>query len=85
MEPWSHAVRVAVLPMRSAMSNLDEPELLQDPRDLTGLEDGHVAHLRDLDGLRSDELAFQPRLAVLEEHRDDLFEVCSQLIDAGAL
>jgi len=41
--------------------------------------------LRDLDGLRSDELALELGLPILEEHRDYFFEVLPQLIDAGTL
>jgi len=59
--------------------------MFQDSGDLTRLEDRDVTHLRDLDGLRSDELTFQLRLAVLEEHRDDLLQVRAQLVHADAL
>ena len=38
------AVRVTVLPMGAALSNLDEPEAFQNPGDLTGFEDRNVAH-----------------------------------------
>lgn len=65
-------IGVPVLSMRSSLADFEEPEPFQDPRDLPRFEDWDVAHLRDLDGLRSDELTFQLRLAVLEEHRDDL-------------
>ena len=38
------AVRVTVLPVGAALSNFDEPEAFQNPGDLTGFEDGDVAH-----------------------------------------
>lgn len=79
------SVGVAILPVGSALSNLDEPEALQNPGDLPRLQDRYVAHLRDLDGLRADEFSLQLWLAVLEKHGDDLLEVLSQLVDAGAL
>jgi hypothetical protein len=50
------AIGVAILPVRSPLSNLEEPEALQNACDLSRLQDRNVAHLRDLDGLRSDEL-----------------------------
>jgi hypothetical protein len=46
---------------------------------------GRRPFLCDLDGLRPDEFPFQLGLAVLEKHRDDLFEVLPQLVDASAL
>jgi len=67
------------------LSNLDESEALENPGDLPRLQDRYVAHLGDLNGLRTDELPLQLWLAVLKEHGDDLFEVLSQLVDAGAL
>jgi len=79
------AIRVSVLAVRSALANLGEPEALQDRGDLTRFEDRYVPHLRDLDGLRADELTLQLGFTVLEKHRDDLFEILSQLVDARAL
>ena len=76
---------MAILPVGSALSNLDGSEALQNPGDLPRLQDGDVPHLRDLNGLRTDELPLQLWLAVLKKHGDDLFEVLSQLVDAGAL
>jgi hypothetical protein len=66
MEPWSHG--------RPRGGTADviragEPRRTQDvpgSGDLTRLEDRDIPHLRDLNGLRSDELALQLRLAVLE-------------------
>jgi hypothetical protein len=52
----------------ASLPNLAESESLQNPGDLAGLEDRYVAHLRDLEGLCPDELAFELRLAVLEQH-----------------
>lgn len=71
--------------MGSALSNLDEAEAFEDPGDLSRLQYGYVTHLRDLDGLRADEFPLQLRFAVLEKHCNDLFEVLSQLVDAGTL
>jgi hypothetical protein len=79
------AIRVSVLTVRSALANVGEPEALQDRGDLTGFEDRYVAHLRDLDGLRADELALHLRLTVLEKHRDDLTQVFVQLVECLAL
>jgi hypothetical protein len=41
--------------------------------------------LRDLDGLRADELALELRFAVLEEHGRDLFEVLAKLVERRTL
>ena len=41
--------------------------------------------LRDLDGLRADELAFELGLTVLKKHGDHLLEVQSQLVYRGTL
>ena len=67
------AVWMAVLPVRSALADLGKPNRSRFPGDLPWLEDRDVAHLRDLDGLRADKLAFQLGLAVLEKHRHDFF------------
>ena len=38
------AVRVTVLAVGAPLSNFDEPEVFQNPGDLTGFEDRNVAH-----------------------------------------
>src|SRR3982751_3961794 len=71
---WDPRCRTSTNPRRSRI-----------PATSRGSRTGTSPTLRDLDGLRSDELTFELRLAVLEEHRDHLFEFLSQLVDIGAL
>src|SRR3954452_6719318 len=81
----SSPIRMSVLTVRPTLPDLGEPEPLENPGDFAGLENRYVAQLRDLDGLRTDELALQLRLAIFEQHRDDLFQILSQLVDTRAL
>ena len=77
---------MAVLPVRSALANLGEAQTFQDDRDLARLsEQERHPRLRDLDGLRADELPFELGFAILEKHADYLFEVLPKLIDRGTL
>jgi hypothetical protein len=52
---------------------------------LRGFRTERHPRLRDLDGLRSDELPFKLGLAVLDEHGDDLFKILPQFVHRGAL
>jgi hypothetical protein len=81
----SSPVRMTVLAMGSALSNLGKPDTFEDPGNLARLENRDVTHLRDLDGLRAHEFSLELGLPILEKHRYDLFEVLSQLVDAGTL
>ena len=79
-------VRVAVLPMRSALPHLLEPEPRQVGRDFTRLQNRNRGHsLRDPNRLKCYELRLEFRLTVLEEHLDDFTEVALKLVQGAAL
>ena len=82
------AVGVAELLVRAALADLDEPEPLEAGDHLARLKDRDRAHGRQLgdeDGLRADELRLQRRLAVLEEHGDDLAKVGVEFVETVPL
>ncbi len=77
---------MSVLAVRAALANLNESETHKNRSDLPRLEDGNVAHeLRDLHGLRSDELPLELWCSVLKQHRYDFFEVLAEFVECGAL
>jgi hypothetical protein len=72
--------------LRAALTGLAETVRLEQSDDLPRLEDRQAAHgSGDLDGAHVDELGLQRRLAILEQHLDDLAQVLLQLVDVGAL
>lgn len=69
-------IGVSKLAVRPALAHLHEPEPLKQCDDLARLEDRDRArHSGDLDRLDTDELGLELRLAVLQEHLDDLLKV----------
>jgi hypothetical protein len=81
----SPPVRMTVLAMGSALSNLGKTETFEDPGNLARLENRDITHLCDLDGLRAHKFSLELGFPILEKHRYDLFEVLPQFVDAGAL
>ena len=70
------SIRMSELPMRTSLANLDETESQKDCNDFARFKNGKVAHRSgDCDLLNSDELGFQLRLAVLQQHGDDFLKV----------
>jgi hypothetical protein len=69
----------------SERENLDEAKRSKMAATLRGFRTERHPRLRDLDGLRSDELPFKLGLAVLDEHGDDLFKILPQFVHRGAL
>lgn len=71
--------------VRSALADLHKPQT-QKPRDyLARLEYWNRAHLSDLDRLRSNKLRLYLRLAILQQHADDLAQILVQLIERVTL
>ena len=73
------------LRVRAALPHLNKPQTQKPRDDVARLENRRGAHLRDLDGLRADELGFDRWLAILKQHRDHFAEILLQLIQALAL
>ena len=70
------AIGVAELLVGTALTDLDEAVGLQQRDDPPGAEDRRAGHgSGDLDGAHVDELGLEGRLAVLEQHLDDLAQV----------
>jgi hypothetical protein len=67
-------VGVAKLLVGASLTHLDETQCFEPSGHLPRLEHGNVAHLRDLDRLGADEIAFQRWLPILQEHGHDLGE-----------
>ena len=68
--------RVSVLAVRASLADLSESEIGKDRGNFARLENGHIAHgLGDLHGLRPYELPFELRIAIFEQHGDNLREV----------
>ena len=61
--------------VRATLPDLDESEPLTARYDFTRLEHRQRTHSGDANRLGPDELRFEMRLSVLEEHGDDLGEV----------
>jgi hypothetical protein len=79
-------VRVPELLVRATLPDLREAVGLQQSDDFPRSQDGNGAHSSgDLDSTHIDELGLEIRLAILEEHFDDLSEILLKLIDVGAL
>ena len=79
------AIGMTELLVRAALPGLAEAVGLEESDDLPRLEDRQAAHgSGDLDGAHVDELRLERRLAVLEQHLDDLAQVlcCSSSMSA---
>ncbi len=69
-------IRMPELLMRTALPNLDKPELPEKRDDFARFQDWRLAHaLRHVDGLCSDEHTGELRIAVLQEHFDHFPEI----------
>lgn len=80
------AVGVAILFVRTALTNFNKPETLQYCNNFGRFKDRKVSHLsRDLYPLRSDELTLEFRLAILEEHFNNFLQILIQLIQRCSL
>jgi hypothetical protein len=80
------AIRMAVLPVRTALASEGEAVAFQQPLDLAGLQNGDRAQeLGDLDRMGADELRLEPRLSVLQQERNDFLKVSQELVDRSAL
>jgi len=67
--------------VRATLANLDETKRFEDNNDLAGLQNRKfVPSLGNCYGLGAHELTFQLWFALLQEHLNDLFEICVQFI-----
>jgi len=83
--PATSAV-VAKLLVGSTLTDLNEPESLEDRNDLLGLKDREATHRSSHgDVLDADELGLEDRIPVLEEHGDNLPQIVGQLVHGLAL
>ena len=76
-------VVVSKLLVRAALPDLSEPVLLEQRDHLSRFEDRELPHERgsgDLDLLGTDELGFQARFPILQEHGDHLSKVLIEFI-----
>lgn len=79
-------IRVPVLTVCPTLPNLLEAELHQERGHLAWFQDRQRAHgLRDLYGLKAHELGLEFRIAVLEEHRDDLTKILFEFVEGCPL
>jgi hypothetical protein len=78
-------VCVAELLVGAPLSNLDEAQAFEQGDDLAWLESGQCPHLRNLDGVVSDELGLELRFAILQEHAHDFLQVALQFVEGPAL
>ena len=62
---------MAVLLVRTTLSNFFEPLFLKKRRNLFGFQDGDVGHLTHSNRLNAYELRLQGWFAVLQKHSDD--------------
>jgi hypothetical protein len=82
----SPPVGVSILTMRSTLTYLHESEPFKERHDLAWLEDrDRAGHSGNLDRLNTDELGLELRLAIFQEHLDDLLKVPPQLVQGLAL
>lgn len=74
------------LSMRTALSNLNKPQLPEKRHDFARLQDWHLAHKsRHFDGLRPDKHALETGIAFLEKHLDDFLQIGSKFVQRFAL
>ena len=67
--------------MRTALSNLCEPQVAEQCDNFPRLQDWQLAQgSRDFDGLGTDEYALEARVAFFEKHADHFLEVDAELI-----
>jgi hypothetical protein len=66
--------------VRTPLSNLDETVSLEKSYDLARLENRSRPHLGDSDRANPDELRFERRLAILQEHLDHFVQIALKLI-----
>jgi len=71
----SASIGMAVLLVRTALTDLDKTQLLQHTGHLTRLQNGKTGHYLNGDGLGTHELDLKLRLTILHEHRNDLAQV----------
>ena len=74
------AIGVPELLVGAALPDFGKPEALKARDNLPRLEDGQRTHSGDAHRLRSDELRFELRLAILKQHGDHLREVGLQFL-----
>lgn len=71
--------------MRPTLTNLEKPQTTKPRDDFARLEDGHRAHLRDLDRLCADKLGFDWGFAILEQHGDYFLKIGLQFVETVTL
>lgn len=79
------AVYMPKLFVRAALTNFLKPQSLQNRNDFARLENGNAGHLRNFDGLNSNELRLNVRRAVLAQHFDDVPQVGIEFVEGGRL
>ena len=91
------SVRVPILAVRTALAREDESKHEQPRLDFPGFQNRNVSHRQrpeaflaavqscDSELIGSDKRRLEPRLPVLEQHRDDFLEVGAQFLDGRAL
>jgi len=78
-------VGMTKLLVRPALSDLHKAQALEARHHFARLEDGQRSHSGDAHRLGPDELGLKVRLAVFEQHRDDLGEIALKFVQACAL
>src|SRR5437016_454451 len=79
-------IGMAVLDVRAALAHRNKSESFKHAANLRRFKNRDVAHdSSNPDGLRADKLAFEFRLAIFEQHGDDLAEVGLQLVERLSL
>lgn len=80
------AVGMPELLMRTALPDLDKPELPEKRDDFARFQNWRLAHrLRHFDGLCADEHAVESRIACLEEHFEHFLKIGPQFVKRLAL
>src|ERR1700680_4079069 len=71
--------------VRATLAYFDKSQSVENRDDFARLENRNAGHLVDDDGLRSDELGFELRVAVIEKHCDHFLEIGVQLVEGSSL
>lgn len=81
------SVWVTILHVRAALADKNEAHCFQDATDLARLENWGLRHglRRKSNALSADELSFQFRLTILQEHLDHFAEIALELLQRFTL
>ena len=71
--------------VRTALAYCNKPQTIENRDDFARFENRNGRHSVDDDGLRTNELGFELRFAVIKQHCDHFSEIGVQLVERGAL